>query len=337
MRPRKGWENTRRRHLLPVLAGLLSTLLAVFPAAGFDLQGHRGARGLAPENTVAAFRTALAIGVTTLELDVGVSRDGVLVIAHDPRLNPNFTRDARGQWLDAAAPAPALNTLTLAELQAFDIGRLKPGTRYAQTFAEQQPRDGEHIVSLNLLFAEVARWGASQVRFNIETKLTPTEPALTPTPEVFAKLVVDTVRRAGLESRVTVQSFDWRTLLAVRQIAPLIQTVALTVQSPNFDNLADGRWTAGLALATYGGSVPRLVQASGVAIWSPNFQNLNEAALKEAQTLGLKVVPWTVNEPEAIERMIGWGVDGLISDYPDRVRAALVKRGMPVPASLSAR
>lgn len=337
MKPREGWENTLRRQFLPLLAGLVSTLLVALPAAAFDLQGHRGARGLAPENTLAAFRAALAVGVTTLELDVGVSRDGVLMIAHDPRLNPNFTRDARGQWLDAAAPGPALNTLTLAELQVFDIGRLKPGTRYAQTYAEQQPSDGERMVSLDTLFAEVKRWGSSGVRFNVETKLTPSEPALTPEPAVFARLVVDAVRRAGLESRVTVQSFDWRTLLAVRQFAPRIQTVALTVQSPNFDNLADGRWTAGLALASFGGSVPRLVQASGASTWSPSFASLNQATLKEAQALGLKVVPWTVNEPEVIERLIGWGVDGLISDYPDRVRAALVQRGIPVPAPLPAR
>lgn len=330
MNPLDGWENTLRRRFLRVLAGLAAALLLATSAAAFDLQGHRGARGLAPENTLAAFRTALAVGVTTLELDLGVTKDGVLVVAHDPRLNPSFTRGGEGRWIEP--PGAALNTLTLEETQRFDIGRLQPGTRYAQTFPEQQPSDGERIVALDTLFDQVERWGAKQVRFNLETKLTPTEPDLTPDPETFARLVVEAIRRHGLETRVTVQSFDWRTLLAVRALAPQIETVALTVQSPNFDNLADGRWTAGLKLADHAGSVPRLVQASGARTWSPNQNNLTEAAIKEARALGLKVVPWTVNDAEVIDRMIGWGVDGLISDYPDRVRAALQRRGLPLPA-----
>jgi glycerophosphoryl diester phosphodiesterase len=316
-----------------VVGALVATAaLALTGLAGaFDLQGHRGARGLAPENTLAAFRTAISLGVDTLELDTGVTKDGVLVVAHDPRLNPNFTRDATGQWI--ATPGPALNTLTLAELRRFDVGRLKPGTAYANGLAEQRAVDGEAIPTLAALFEQVKAWGAHQVRFNIETKLTPAEPALTPEPEAFARLLVDTVRRFGLEARVTVQSFDWRTLREVQRLAPQIPTVALTVQSPNFDNLADGRWTAGLQLADHGGSVPRLVKAAGAAVWSPQFNNLTPASLKEAQSLGLQVVPWTVNDPEAIERLIDWGVDGLISDYPDRVRAVMQRRGMALPAA----
>jgi glycerophosphoryl diester phosphodiesterase len=315
------------------IGGLVATAaFTLSVAAGaFDLQGHRGARGLAPENTLAAFRTAISLGVDTLELDTGVTQDGVLVVAHDPRLNPNFTRDAAGQWI--AAPGPGLNTLTLAELRRFDVGRLKPGTAYANGLAEQRAVDGEAIPTLAALFEQVKAWGAHHVRFNIETKLTPTEPALTPEPEAFARLLVDTVHRFGLEARVSVQSFDWRTLREVQRLAPQIPTVALTVQSPNFDNLANGRWTAGLLLADHGGSVPRLVQAAGAAVWSPHFNNLTPASLKEAQALGLKVVPWTVNDPETIERLIDWGVDGLISDYPDRVRAVMQRRGMALPAA----
>jgi glycerophosphoryl diester phosphodiesterase len=316
-----------------VLGALIVTAALALPAlaGAFDLQGHRGARGLAPENTLAAFRTAISLGVDTLELDTGVTKDGVLVVAHDPRLNPNFTRDAAGQWI--AAPGPALNALTLAELRRFDVGRLKPGTAYANGLAEQRAVDGEAIPTLAALFEQVTAWGAHHVRFNIETKLTPTEPALTPAPEAFARLLVDTVHRFGFEARVSVQSFDWRTLRELQRLAPQIPTVALTVQSPNFDNLADGRWTAGLRLADHGGSVPRLVKAAGAAVWSPHFNNLTPALLQEAQALGLKVVPWTVNDPDAIERLIDWGVDGLISDYPDRVRAVMQGRGMPLPAA----
>lgn len=147
------------------LAWLL-VFMSMGNAAAFDLQGHRGARGMAPENTLTGFRQALAVGVTTLELDVGVTRDGQVVIAHDPRLNPDLTRDASGAWI--ATPGPALQTLTLAELQRFDVGRLKPGTKYAQTFAVQPPADGERVPTLEALF-QMVRTSAVPVRSDIET------------------------------------------------------------------------------------------------------------------------------------------------------------------------
>jgi glycerophosphoryl diester phosphodiesterase len=312
----------------PAWAGI-ALLVAATQAAAFDLQGHRGARALAPENTLAGFRLAAAIGVTTLELDLGVSRDGQLVISHDPRLNPDLTRDAAGLWI--AAPGPALNTLTAEELQRHDVGRLKPGTRYAAGFARQQPHDGERIPTLQQLFDEVARWGARELRFNIEIKMTPGEPALTPPPEEFALKVVDLVRRFGLDERVTVQSFDWRAIRAVQAIAPQLRTAALTVRSRNFDNLADGRWTAGLQLADHGGSVPALVKAAGATVWSPNVTDLSASAVKEARSLGLQVVPWTVNDADTMQRLLDWGVDGLITDDPVLAREVLAGRGVALP------
>jgi glycerophosphoryl diester phosphodiesterase len=301
-------------------------------AMAFDLQGHRGARGLAPENTLAGFRQALAVGVTTLELDVGVTADGQVVIAHDPRLNPDLTRDAQGAWL--AAPGPALNTLTLAELQRFDVGRLKPGTRYAQTFAAQRGVDGERVPTLAALFDLVRAVGDDTVRFNIETKLSPLAPELAPAPEAFAQAVLEVVRRHGMAGRVTVQSFDWRSLRAVQKLAPGLPIAALTARLQAIDNLGDARWTGGLRLEDHGGSVPRLVKALGAAVWSPFHGELTEAQLAEAHALGLQVVPWTVNEPAAIDRLVGWGVDCLISDHPERVREALARRGVALPPPL---
>jgi len=298
-------------------------------ATPFDLQGHRGARGLAPENTLAAFRKALEVGVTTLELDVHVTRDGVVVVTHDPRLNPAFTRDAAGRWV--AEPGPAVIGLSLEELQRHDVGRAQPSSRYAAAWPERADRDGERVPTLDALFAEVRRLGAGRVRFNIETKLTPTTPELTPDAETFARAVLAVVERHGLQDRVSIQSFDWRTLRVVQRLAPRIPLVALTVRGANFNNIDDGRWTAGLSLAAHGGSVPRLVKALGAATWSPFHGDLTEAQLAEAHALGLAVVPWTVNDPARIDTLIGWKVDGLISDYPDRVRAALARLGMALP------
>jgi glycerophosphoryl diester phosphodiesterase len=302
--------------------------------AGFDLQGHRGARGLAPENTLAGMRAALAQGVSTLEFDIGISSDGVPVLAHDLRLNPLFTRDAQGRWLQP--PTVALHSLSLAELKRYDVGRLQPGTAYAQTFSQQQPADGERMPTLAELFAAVKRWGATDVRFNIETKLQPREPALTAEPVAFARTVLREIDAAGVLSRCSLQSFDWRTLVEARRLSPALELAALTVQGPNFDNLADTQWTAGLRLQDHAGSVPRLVQALGARTWSPQHQGMNRALVEEAQALGLKVIPWTVNDPAAMQRLISWGVNGLITDHPERARPVMANAGLPLPEPLGA-
>jgi glycerophosphoryl diester phosphodiesterase len=285
------------------LAGI-AALLCVVPAFAIDLQGHRGARGLAPENTLPAFQRALEIGVTTLELDVGVTRDGVVVISHDTVLNPDHTRDASGAFLDR--PGPAIHALTWAELQAYDVGRLKPGTDYARGFPEQKPVDGTRIPRLADLFELVKRSGDRQVRFDIETKLNPSKPDETPSPEAFARAVVEEIRKAGMASRSTVQSFDWRTLHVVQKIAPEIPTAYLTRNN----------------------SVPKKIKADGGSIWSAYFGDLNAQLVKEAQALGLKVLAWTVNEPAMMAQIIDLGVDGLITDRPDLARKLLEERGL---------
>jgi glycerophosphoryl diester phosphodiesterase len=311
------------------LAALLFGLAgcAVF-GPSFDLQAHRGGRGLAPENTLSAFDMALALGVTTLELDTVLTSDGIVVVSHDAVLNPNFTRDAEGRWL--VSPGPAIRSLTLAELQRYDVGRLQPGTRYAQGQPEQKAADGERVPTLDQLFALVEQRGNQRVRFNIETKISPLQPELTPEPQAFVEALLAVVRRHGMERRVTLQSFDWRTLQIAQRIAPRIPTVYLSSQQGSGNNIADGRWTAGLRLADHG-SVPKMVKAAGGAVWSPNYNDATAELVREAQALGLKVVVWTVNEAQQIERMLDIGVDGIISDRPDRVRTAMSARGMRLP------
>ena len=304
------------------------------PAPAFDLQGHRGARGLAPENTIAAFTRALSLGVTTLELDTGVTRDGVVIVGHDERLNPDFTRDAAGKWI--AGPGPAVFALTRAELARYDVGRLKPGTPYAARFPEQQPADGQRIPNLEDVFALPRSLGNTTVRFNVETKLDARHPELTAAPEAFADAVIAVVRAAGMAQRTTLQSFDWRTLRYAQKVAPEIQTVCLTVQQPGDDNIQAGKpglspLLAGLDVDDFGGSVPRLVHAAGCAVWSPNARDLTAATLAEAHKEGLKVVVWTVNEESEMNALAESGVDGIISDYPDRLRRVLARRGVTLP------
>jgi glycerophosphoryl diester phosphodiesterase len=303
-------------------------------AIAFDLQGHRGARGLAPENTLAAFTTALSIGVTTLELDLAMTSDGVLVVSHDSRLNPDHTRGPDGKFLDANGPA--IRSLTLAQVKRYDVGRLKPGTALAAAFPEQRGMDDVRIPTLMEVFDLVQRAKADHVRFNIETKLTPTSGADTPDPETFAAAAVRAVREAGLSARATIQSFDWRTLLIVRRVAPEIERVCLSSDGSDGDTLQRGRpgasaWTAGLDIDDFAGSAPRLVVAAGCSVWSPNYRNLTAAALAEAKALGLKVVPWTVNERPDMERVVQMGVAGIITEYPNRLRAVLAEKNIPLP------
>ena len=319
-----------------ILASAILALMTL-PASAFDLQGHRGARGLAPENTIPGFETALRIGVTTLELDTAMTKDGVLVVSHDSYLNPEHTRGPDGAFLKE--PGPAIRSLTFSELQRYDVGRIQPGTAYAARFSTQKGADDVRIPALTKVFDLVKRNNADHIRFNIETKLTPTSGADTPDPETFAAALVKAIKDANLTKRASIQSFDWRTLMVAKRIAPEIERVCLTIQSPGEDNIHSGKpgpspWTAGLDIDEHGGSVPRLVKAADCAVWSPYYRNVTATLVKEAHGLGLKVIPWTVNEMADLELMYQTGIDGIISDYPDRARAALPK-GVAAPKPVS--
>jgi glycerophosphoryl diester phosphodiesterase len=295
-------------------------------AHAFDLQGHRGTRGLAPENTIAAFKRALALGVTTIETDLAVTKDNVLVISHDPFLNPDLVRGPDGKWLPGKGPP--IHSLTLDELRRYDIGRTDPASAYGKQFPEQQPADGQRFPTLQEVFALGAGNG---VRFDVETKITPASGDDVVDPATFAKLVVAAIRAAGMADRTTVQSFDWRTLVEVRKLAPEIKTVCITQSTANFDNVKASAWTAGLELSRYDGSVPKLVRAAGCSTWSSFFRNLTPASIDEAHAIGLTVLPWTVNDPADMARLIDMKVDGLITDYPDRARKVMAEKSLPLP------
>ncbi len=302
-------------------------------AHALDLQGHRGARGLMPENTLPAFAHALTLGVTTLELDCAVTKDGVVVVSHDSTLNPDITRGPDGKWLQGEGPP--IRQFTYAELRRFDVGRIDPQNAYAKRFPHQQPVDGTRMPRLADVFALARKSGNNSVRFNIETKISPLHPERTVSPEMFASAFIAVIRREKMEPRVTIQSFDWRTLAVVQKEAPEIATVYLTAQQSFMDNIRAGQresaWTAGLRLHDFGGSIPRMVKAAGGAVWSPYSGETTREQVKEAQALGLKVVVWTPNEPTEIRRLIEWGVDGIISDYPDLLRKVAGEMGVALP------
>ncbi len=304
------------------------------PLPAFDLQGHRGARGLYPENTLPGFAAALALGVSTLEMDLAMTRDGVLVVHHDRRLAPERTRRADGAWLEA--PGPALFHLSSAELAAYDVGRLRPGSGAAERFPDQQGLDGVRVPRLAQVLALAEERTGGAARYSLEIKTSPLAPEESAAPEAFAEALVKALTEAKVEERALVQSFDWRSLRRVQEIAPEIPTVYLSAERSWLDNLERGRpgvspWTAGLDVDDFDGSVPRTVRRAGGSIWAPYYRDLREAALREAHRLRLRVVPWTVNEPADMASLIDLGVDGLITDYPDRLRRVMADKGLSLP------
>src|ERR1041384_3023480 len=186
----------------------------------------------------------------------------------------------------------------------------------------------------------VKRVGADHVRFNIETKITPTSAAETPDPETFAAAVAKAIRDAGLTKRASVQSFDWRTLAALKRIAPEIQLVCLTAEALTFDTVQRGRpgpspWLAGLDIDNFRSVAA--IAARYCSVWSPHYRNVTPEEIATAHRLWMAVIPWTVNERADMKRLIALGVDGIITDYPDRLRAVMAAQGMPLPPQIGAR
>ncbi|WP_428492040.1 glycerophosphodiester phosphodiesterase [Rhodopila sp.] len=274
----------------------------------FDIQGHRGARALFPENTLEGFLAASALGVSGFELDVAMTADGVVVLSHDPALNPDLTRDASGRWLERRGPT--IHTLRHAELNRYDVGCIRPGSRTAMLFPDQRPRDGTRIPTLAAVLTALP-----DARFTIEVKTDPAHPGWTAPPHLLADATVAVVDQAGAASRVIVESFDWRVPRHIHRTRPDITLAWLT----RAETVRDAAlwWDAPGLSAIPGRTVPAAVAAEGGPVWAPDHSDLTEAQIVEAHALGLSVLPWTVNRPSDMRRMIDWGADGLISDRPD--------------------
>ena len=318
-----------------LLLALLLVFSSVSNVSAFDLQGHRGARGLMPENTLPAFAKALAIGVTTLELDVGITKDGKVLVSHDSALSPAVTRSSDGKWI---TERPLISDSTLLELMKYDVGRADPTSRVAKRFPNQIAVDGTKMPSLEEVFALVKDAGNEEVRFNIETKINPLKPNDTVSPEVFVDAILALIDAHGLESRTSIQSFDWRTLQIVQMRNPQIETTYLTAQQKWLNNVASvdndpSPWTAGFNIEKTDGNIPLLIREAGGDVWSPFFGDLTASSIQAAHGLGLKVIPWTVNDPKVMEELIDLEVDGIISDYPDQLREVMKSKGLALPSS----
>lgn len=278
--------------------------------------GHRGARGLYPENTLRGFARAMALGVDAVELDVAVTADSVVVVSHEPRLNPDITRGPNGAWLEP--PTPLIRSLTFEQLRAYDVGRLRPGSAYATQFPHQQPADGTRIPSLR----EVLSLDPGG-RLFVEMKTSPADLDLTVSPAEMADLVVEIVEAAGATPRVMLLSFDWRGLRHLRRHYATAATGWLTQEISKaerrlwWDDSASSQRSPAQAVLNQGGRC-----------WLPEFSELGDGDVAAAHGLGLEVIPWGVERPEEVARAVEWRSDGLITDRPD-LAMHLVTRAKP--------
>ena len=298
------------------------------------IHGHRGARGLAPENTLAGFACALKVGVDALELDLRMSADGKIVIHHDRKLNPDLTRIKAGTWI--TPPTKPIDHYTFEALQQFDMGQARPGSSILKRFPRQIARAGQTIPDLAMLRDRVGPALDDGLLLNLEIKSDPSKPEQGPTPTDWATILVDELSTLGLINQCWVQSFDWRVLRQIHALTDKLPTGFLTSIQPDFDTVtahanSASPWLDGYDPAQFSHSLPRAIAAAGGHYWGPCFQDLTRSLVVEAQSLGLKVHTWTVNEITHIESMVGYAVDGIISDYPDRVRTVLAKRQTVLP------
>ncbi|RED53893.1 glycerophosphodiester phosphodiesterase [Aestuariispira insulae] len=299
----------------------------------FDLQGHRGARGLVPENSLPGFEKALAIGVDTLEMDLVMTADDVLVVHHDRRLDPDRTRLA-GEWL--AGEGMLIRDLTLNQLAAYEIGYLRPGSRVRDRFPNQQGLEAVSIPSLQQVISMAEKRSQGRIRYNIEIKHSPLSPTETVNPTKVVRALIQVIRSNALEERAAIQSFDWGVLDLVAEKAPDLSRVYLTAERKWLDNLGRGpdgtnAWLGERVPDWSRSSVPRAIHERGGMVWSPFHGDLTDEALKEAHQLGLLVVVWTVNDPDDMRDLVLRGVDGIITDYPDRLRAVLAAQSRTLP------
>jgi glycerophosphoryl diester phosphodiesterase len=298
------------------------------------IHGHRGARGIAPENTLGGFSVAMGVGVNALELDVNVSSDHRLVIHHDSRLNPAHTRDFTGNWLDQ--PGPFLFRTSLKQLSYFDVGRLRPESDESLNFPHQIGIDRQYIPTLADVADLLRDFRADNIILNIEVKCDPTSINQSPTSADFAALLVRELDTFGLLNRTWVQSFNWCFLQQLQLLKPVIPTGYLTSEQSEFNTVErvfsePSPWLAGFDPKLFNFSLPKAIRAAGGSYWGPDFRDLSEAQVQEAHECFLGVYTWTVNDEKDIARLCKWHVDGVTTDYPDVARQVLAQAGCALP------
>lgn len=343
-------EKTIQKLLLSGLAALtiysgfnnidISTTYAKVNYDVFDLEAHRGGRDVRPENTLYSYAYAIEIGATSIECDMQLTKDGQIVMSHNPILNSDITRDENSNYIENNKYD--IRLMTVDELKKFDVGVMDPNCgEYYDLHGKTQFTYDAKIPTLEELMQLIQSYGDKNIVLNIETKSYP-DPASAgyknnADPKKFVEVFNNIVKKYDMEDRVVLQSFDWQTLIEMKKLNPNISTSALWQEQPSWGRDSESLrryekkkspWLGGLDIKDYQGNPVKAAHAIGADIISPYYTEISKQDVDEAHSLGMKVVPWTVNNEKDMNMLLDMGVDGIISDKPWLLKQVLEKRNI---------
>lgn len=318
----------------------ISTTYAKVNYDVFDLEAHRGGRDVRPENTLYSYAYAIELGATSIECDMQLTKDGQIVMSHNPILNSDITRDENGNYIENNKYDICL--MTVDELKKFEVGVMDPNCgEYYDLHGKTQFTYDAKIPTLEELMQLIQSYGDKNIVLNIETKSYP-DPASAgyknnADPKKFVEVFNNIVKKYDMEDRVVLQSFDWQTLIEMKKLNPNISTSALWQEQPSWGRDSESLrryekkkspWLGGLDIKDYQGNPVKAAHAIGADIISPYYTEISKQDVDEAHSLGMKVVPWTVNNEKDMNMLLDMGVDGIISDKPWLLKQVLEKRNI---------
>lgn len=318
----------------------ISTTYAKVNYDVFDLEAHRGGRDVRPENTLYSYAYAIELGATSIECDMQLTKDGQIVMSHNPILNSDITRDENGNYIENNKYD--IRLMTVDELKKFDVGVMDPNCgEYYDLHGKTQFTYDAKIPTLEELMQLIQSYGDKNIVLNIETKSYP-DPASAgyknnADPKKFVEVFNNIVKKYDMEDRVVLQSFDWQTLIEMKKLNPNISTSALWQEQPSWGRDSESLrryekkkspWLSGLDIKDYQGNPVKAAHAIGADIISPYYTEISKQDVDEAHSLGMKVVPWTVNNEKDMNMLLDMGVDGIISDKPWLLKQVLEKRNI---------
>ena len=285
------------------------------------IYGHRGARGDMPENTLSGFKYIFDHNVLAFETDILISKDKIPVVTHDFHLNPSFTKDEKGNWIKK--DNIKIYDLNYDEISKYDVGELDKSTRYGKRFKDQKVIKNQKILKLEELFVLIENFPKEDFFINLEIKSTPMEEGLTPNPKEMVSIIKEEISQSKYQDKILISSFDWRVLSECKKQLPQMLRGYLTFQQ----DLGSSKKTI------YDGSpwmdtneifnmfeLPKLIKKLDGHVWCAFHRDITKQNVEMAHELGLGVNVWTVNSERDMIKMIKYGVDGIITDYPNRLK-----------------
>ncbi len=299
-----------------------------------EIYAHRGFAAFWPENTLISYQKSLELGVDSLDIDVALTKDNIVVGSHDPFLNKDITIDKNGTWLENNNTL--VNDLTFAELSTYQLGKVKPNSKYAKAFPLRKNLDNITAPSLDHVIDLIKAKGNHKHKLQIEIKTNPKKHNMAYI-EKFVGVILSTLEKNDFIEKAELQSFDWRTLIYAKKINSKVKTSFITEQSYSFNSFntsllsGEKSWTAGHQLKNYDNSIIKMLSALGADNWCPYYKNVTKKLVEQAHLYNIRVIPWTVDTKNDMLQLIADGVDGIITNRSDILREVMSSKKMTLP------